>query len=115
MHVYKELSFVGNKQSLDNLAKEIYDVFPVDWFRPKSNQRLKDYIRADYVGNQAPHAEVSIYYGKDYWRDGYNSKYFRGNVRYKGNSFTWGRTEIFYGTRGLIRKYKKRKKICIYI
>lgn len=32
---------------------------------------LKDYILADYVGDQAPHAEVSIYYGKDTWRDGY--------------------------------------------
>ncbi|WP_230399232.1 hypothetical protein [Novisyntrophococcus fermenticellae] len=71
MHVYKELSFVGNKPGLDNLAKNIYTVFPVNWIKPKSNQMLKDYILADYVGNQAPHAEVSIYYGKDTWRDGY--------------------------------------------
>ena len=39
--------------------------------KPERNQMLKDYILADYVGNQAPHAEVSIYYGKDTWRDGY--------------------------------------------
>lgn len=30
MHVYKELSFVGNKLGLDNLAKYIYTVFPVN-------------------------------------------------------------------------------------
>ena len=33
MHVYKELSFVGNKQSLDNLAKEIYGLMVN--FRPE--------------------------------------------------------------------------------
>ena len=71
MHVYKELSFVGNKPGLDSLAKNIYTVFPMNWIKPKRNQMLKDYILADYVGDQAPHAEVSIYYGKDTWRDGY--------------------------------------------
>ena len=43
----------------------------MNWIKPKRNQMLKDYILADYVGDQAPHAEVSIYYGKDTWRDGY--------------------------------------------
>ena len=71
MHVYKELSFVGNKPGLDSLARNIYTVFPMNWIKPERNQMLKDYILADYVGNQAPHAEVSIYYGKDTWRDGY--------------------------------------------
>lgn len=71
MQVYKELSFIGKKTGLDNLAKDIYQVFPENWIKPRNNQMLKDYILADYVGNQAPHAEVSIYYGKDTWRDGY--------------------------------------------
>ena len=71
MHVYKELSFVGNKPELDKLSEEIYNVFPTDWIKPKSNQMLKDYILADYIGTKAPHAEVSIYYGKDTWREGY--------------------------------------------
>ena len=30
MHVYKELSFVGNKPELDKLSEEIYNVFPTD-------------------------------------------------------------------------------------
>lgn len=71
MHVYKELSFVGNKPELDKLSEEIYNVFPADWIKPKSNQMLKDYILADYIGTKAPHAEVSIYYGKDTWHEGY--------------------------------------------
>ena len=71
MQVYKELSFIGKKTGLDNLAKDIYQVFPENWIKPRNNQMLKDYILADYVGSQAPHAEVSIYYGKDTWRDGY--------------------------------------------
>ena len=71
MQVYKELSFFGGKPELDKLARDIYNVFPADWVKPKSNQMLKDYILADYIGKQAPHAEVSIYYGKDTWREGY--------------------------------------------
>ena len=39
--------------------------------KPQSDSILKDYILADYIGNQAPHAEVSIYYGKNTWREGY--------------------------------------------
>lgn len=66
MHVYKELSFDGNKFELNKLAKDIYNVFPENWIKPQGNQyMLKDYILADYVGKQAPHAEVSIYCGKD--------------------------------------------------
>lgn len=34
MHVYKELSFVGNKPGLDSLAKNIYTVFPMNWIKP---------------------------------------------------------------------------------
>ena len=49
MHVYKELSFVGNKPVLDSLSKNIYTVFPTNWIKPKRNQMLKDYILADYV------------------------------------------------------------------
>lgn len=71
MHVYKELSFVGDKPSLDALFSEIYDVFPAGWIKPKSNRLLKDYIVADYIGDLAPHAEVSIYYGAETWREGY--------------------------------------------
>ena len=71
MHVYKELSFVGNKPELDKLARDIYNIFPTDWVKPKSNQMFEDYILADYIGEQAPPAEVSIYYGKDTWRQGY--------------------------------------------
>jgi len=71
MHVYKELSFVGNKPELDELAKDIYNVFPADWSKPRENYMLRNYILADYIGDQAPHAEVSIYYGENTWREGY--------------------------------------------
>ena len=37
MHVYKELSFVGNKPGLDSLAKNIYTVFPMNWIKPERN------------------------------------------------------------------------------
>lgn len=71
MRIYKELSFIGNKTELDNLAKNIYNVFPEDWIKPQKNQGSENYILADYVGDKAPHAEASIYYGKDTWRDGF--------------------------------------------
>lgn len=49
---------------------EIYNVFPADWIKPTGSWMLKDYIVADYIGKAVPHAEVSIYYGKETWRDG---------------------------------------------
>lgn len=71
MRVYKELSFGGDKLSFDTLFSEIYNYFPADWSKPKNSRLLKNYIVADYIGNLAPHAEVSIYYGADSWREGY--------------------------------------------
>lgn len=50
MHVYKELSFLGDKPALDKMSAEIYKVFPSNWLKPDKNDFLKDYIRADYVG-----------------------------------------------------------------
>ena len=41
MHVYKELSFVGNKPELDKLSEEIYNVFPTDWINLKVIRCLK--------------------------------------------------------------------------
>lgn len=71
MRIYKELSFIGNKPELDELFSDIYEVFPANWIRPQNRDLMKDYILADYIGNLAPHAEVSIYYGKETWREGY--------------------------------------------
>ena len=70
MRTYKELRFRGDKPSLDTLSSEIYNYFPADWSKPKSSRLLKNYIVADYIGNLAPHAEVSIYYGTETWREG---------------------------------------------
>lgn len=71
MQVYKELVFVGEKKALDELSTEIYDVFPSNWKKPHGDDLLlKDYILADYDGTLAPRAEVSIYYGRDAWREG---------------------------------------------
>ena len=71
MHVYKEIYFNGNKVALDRLFSKIYDVFPDKWVKPEGNTLLKNYILADYIGDLVPHAEVSIYYGADSWREGY--------------------------------------------
>ena len=70
MHVYKELNFIGNKEIFDEMFFKIYDIFPSDWIKPEGNHLLNNYILADYIGNKVPHAEVSIYYGEESWRDG---------------------------------------------
>ncbi len=70
MKIYKELKFKGDKAALDAFSSEIYNFFPDDWVKPKKNRLLKEYIIADYIGDLAPHAEVSIYYGSEIWREG---------------------------------------------
>lgn len=36
----------------------------------------KDDIVTDYIGKSVPHAEVSVYCGKEIWRDGH----VKGNI-----------------------------------
>ncbi len=64
MKIYKELKFIGNKNTLDNFTSKIYDYFPTWWVKSSNVKMLKEYILADYVGDKAPHAEVSIYFGE---------------------------------------------------
>lgn len=71
MYVYKELNFVGNKEALDELSREIYNVFPLNWVKSEDNELSKKYILADYIGNAVPKAEVAIYYDDNIWREGY--------------------------------------------
>jgi hypothetical protein len=68
MNIYKELYIYGTKEELDRMAKDIYLELPDGWTKP--NNGLKNYILFDYVGNDLPHSEISIYYGDNYWRDG---------------------------------------------
>lgn len=70
MHVYKELSFAGDKHSLDTFCLQIYNFFPSVWTKPKSSRFQENYIAADYNGDLAPHAEVSIYYNSESWDGG---------------------------------------------
>lgn len=70
MQIYKELSFVGNKEAFDNF-KKIAPSFSHGNWKYSYSDRLKDYIAFDYFGDEAEHAEVSIYYGADTWRQGY--------------------------------------------
>lgn len=71
MLVYKELSFVGDKKALDILFSSIYKFYPQKWIKPKVSRMFERYIVAEYIGDEAPHAEVTIYYGEDTWRQGY--------------------------------------------
>lgn len=70
MHIYKELSFLGDKTALDEFKKKAPTFARGGWKYSKSD-RMFDYIAFDYVGNEVEPAEVSIYYGKESWREGY--------------------------------------------
>lgn len=70
MHIYKELSFVGNKPALDNFKAIAPTLARGNW-KYEHNDRMMDYIAFDYLGDKADQAKVSIYYGKDSWRQGY--------------------------------------------
>lgn len=70
MHIYKELSFCGDKPALDEFKKNAPSFVTGDWEYSRSN-RMRDYIAFDYLGNQVNQAEVSIYYGSESWRQGY--------------------------------------------
>lgn len=70
MHIFKELSFVGDKPALDDFKKNAPSFAKGDWKYCKSD-RMKNYIAFDYEGDKAERAEVSIYYGSDAWRQGF--------------------------------------------
>lgn len=67
MHIYKELSFVGDKRTFDGFKK----IAPWGDWKYSTSDRMKDYITFDYLGNKVEQAEVSIYYGSETWRQGY--------------------------------------------
>lgn len=69
MHIYKELSFLGDKRALDNFHMRAPSFARGDWKYAKSEWML-EYIAFDYVGNKVDQAEVSIHYGRETWREG---------------------------------------------
>ena len=69
MHIYKELSFVGDKPAFDEFKRIAPSFASGDWKYAKSD-RMRDYIAFDYIGKQVDKAEVSIYYGLNSWRAG---------------------------------------------
>lgn len=70
MHIYKELSFVGEKLAFDEFKRIAPSFAHGDWKYSKSD-RMLDYIAFDYVGEKVEQSEVSIYYGRDSWRQGF--------------------------------------------
>ena len=71
MHIYKELLFEGDKIALDSFKRTAPSLIKQDWKCPKTDIMMADYIVFDYIGDKVDQAEVSIYYGRDSWRDGY--------------------------------------------
>lgn len=69
MHIYKELSFVGDKPAFDSFKREAPSFAKGEW-KYSQSERMRDYIAFDYLGNKVEQAEVSIYYGQDTWRQG---------------------------------------------
>lgn len=70
MHIYKELSFLGDKPALDEFKRMAPTFVSGDWKYSKSDWMF-DYIAFDYVGDKVEPAEVSIYFGKESWREGF--------------------------------------------
>lgn len=69
MHIYKELSFVGDKPAFDAFKKDAPSFAGGEWTYSQTD-RSRDYIAFDYLGSKVDQAEVSIYYGPDTWRQG---------------------------------------------
>lgn len=69
MHIYKELSFVGEKTDFDEFKNLAPALAHGDWVYSKNKRLMNDYIAFDYLGNSVDQAEVSIYYGPDSWRN----------------------------------------------
>ena len=67
MHIYKELSFIGDKLALDSFKKNAPALANSYWKCTSAG----DYISFEYCGNKVEAAEVSIYYGQETWREGY--------------------------------------------
>lgn len=70
MHIYKELSFVGDKPAFDAF-KQIAPTLVRGHWKYSQSEGMKDYIAFDYLGSKVDQAEVSIYYGSNTWRQGY--------------------------------------------
>ena len=64
MDIHKELIISGDEAALEEFASSIESYFPTDWVNPQ-NDRLKEYIVAEYVGSNVPHAEVKIHYNEE--------------------------------------------------
>ena len=65
MHIYKELSFVGDKPGFDEFKRNAPSFARGDWKYAQPNRIMNDYIAFDYLGDRVDQAEVSIYYGKE--------------------------------------------------
>lgn len=70
MHIYKELSLLGDKTSFDTFKENAPSFAKGDWRYFNSNL-TEHYIAFDYLGNKADEARVLIYYGPETWRDGF--------------------------------------------
>lgn len=69
MHVYKELSIIGEKEDFDEFKRVAPSLAQGDW-RYSQNKYLTQYhIVFDYIGETVEKSEVSMFYGPNTWRE----------------------------------------------
>lgn len=70
MDIHKELIISGDEAAFEAFASGIEAYFPTDWVKPQ-NDRLKEYIVAEYIGSNVPHAKVAIHYNEEERKSGH--------------------------------------------
>lgn len=68
MHIYKELSIVGDKKVLDDFKLLAPSLAHDDWNYVEPKGFKSSYISFDYTGHAVDKSEVSFYYGPETWR-----------------------------------------------
>lgn len=62
MKVFKDLSILGDPNSVKTFFEQIYNKLPRDWEKSKQADKLKDYLSITYSGRLLPKAMVSLNY-----------------------------------------------------
>ncbi len=62
MKVFKNLSILGDPNSVKTFFEQIYNKLPRDWEKSKQADKLKDYLSITYSGRLLPKAMVSLNY-----------------------------------------------------
>lgn len=70
MENFKELSIYGDEAALEEFASGIESFFPIDWIKSHDDY-LEDFIAAEYIGRNAPHARLTIHCNEDDKKNGH--------------------------------------------